>query len=263
MSRSVGLWRRPLGIFWPIRRASPSRRKGQAAYKPRGLRLEALEQRQLLSVSPLSGVGSNVQIVLSIDVTQGTATQVVPLSKMFPAIAVSTSNVQYQVVADSNSSLFTVAPAVIPSQQLLLRIAPEAAGSATLTVSATAGGQSSDAALVVTVLGGDGGPASGGTTGSAGGGGSQGASGGQQEASPGRRRDQRPDRGGHRYGVNRDPCLLGEPVHLRSERDSHGVPPVAGHGNGHLRRRRHGDRIGNGTAKFEAPCISTAAAAAT
>lgn len=128
----------------------------------RGLTLESLEERQLLTVSPLPDTGPIALLFPSINISQGTTATVIPLVNEFREPGVSPSAFQYQVVADSNPSLFAAAPLLVSSQQLLLRVTPDALGSTELTVRATdPNGHSADATIVVNVSGSSTGQASG------------------------------------------------------------------------------------------------------
>ena len=59
MSRSAWSWMRPLELFGRNHRKNRGSRKGSVARKPRGLHLEPLEDRQLLSVCTWTGQGTD------------------------------------------------------------------------------------------------------------------------------------------------------------------------------------------------------------
>ena len=115
-----------------------------------------------MTVSPLPDTGPIALLFPSINISQGTTATVIPLVNEFREPGVSPSAFQYQVVADSNPSLFAAAPLLVSSQQLLLRVTPDALGSTELTVRATdPNGHSADATIVVNVSGSSTGQASG------------------------------------------------------------------------------------------------------
>ena len=108
------------------------KRKSAPTSKPRLLHVEQLEERRLLTVmAPQTGLAASAGLVASaipaVDMTQG-ATKIVSLLNDFREADASSSGLRYQVVADSNSSLFASPPLVAPPGLLLLRVAPDAIG---------------------------------------------------------------------------------------------------------------------------------------
>jgi hypothetical protein len=134
-----------------------SRKKGNSASARarRSLQIEPLEVRQLLTVA-LPQSGPIPQPIPIVNISQGTTARVVPLFNAFTEAGGPLSSLQYQVLADSNPSLFAATPSVAAPAQLQLSFPADAVGCAALTLSATdANGLSATATLVVDVSAGD------------------------------------------------------------------------------------------------------------
>ncbi len=125
----------------------PSRKQKPAQpLRSRWLRLEPLEERRLLTVGPVA------HPIPDVNISQGSSTVAVPLTNDFQEIGGAQSALRYQVVADSNRSLFLSPPVVARTSMLFLQPAPNALGSATLTVCATdANGLTAEGTIVVNV----------------------------------------------------------------------------------------------------------------
>ena len=138
------------------RRGRKARKAASRSLLARSLRTEPLEERRLLSVSPAaafsqSDSGLIAQAIPPVDISQGT-TQVVSVSSAFEVVGESSPRLRYEVVADSNPSLFAAPPLADPQGQLLLPVAADASGNASLTVRASDNsGLSANAVVVVNV----------------------------------------------------------------------------------------------------------------
>ena len=96
------------------------------------MQIEPLEVRQLLSVAPLHAVGMN-----TVHAREDFQNKVVDLSHAFTDADYSTRALTYEVTGNSNPSLFASLRVVGPMQWLVLDGAPDAYGTAQLSLRAT------------------------------------------------------------------------------------------------------------------------------
>ena len=98
----------------------------------RGLRIEPLEARQLLSVTPLQAVG-----IGTVHAREDVQNKIVDLSHAFTDADYSTRALTYTLTGNSNPSLFSSLRVISPMQWLVLSTAPDAFGSAQFSLRAT------------------------------------------------------------------------------------------------------------------------------
>ena len=106
---------------WDLGRAG-KQVPSNSANRPR--QFESLEQRCLLSIAS----GPVAHPIPPINISQGSTTVAVPLTNDFQEIGGAQSALRYQVVADSNRSLFLSPPVVARTSMLFLQPAPNALG---------------------------------------------------------------------------------------------------------------------------------------